>query len=252
MACKNCGKKIKSVIMNATRAISRPPIQKTIRLGGIQTVAAIPKGTPLVKSKPASGWGISVSINGVSVAVEGSSANEVIANWRLLEAQNGNAAKWSEEKAWTEANMQWMNSIHPKYHLAPMTLVASSEQPAPVPTSEPKELASTERSHDPEVWGSRAWNYLALILAKDSYDPTEFAAGFKFVVDLLNPNINPSLGCLDCYREASKRMSLLRTSPPMDIVSARHWLVDFHNSVNEKTGKPVLTFEQASKLNFWI
>jgi len=197
----------------------------------------------MVMQKPNGGWLVHFVVNGVPVSVAGSTPADAIAKERLIVAQNGLEEQWDEDEAWRQANLQWLDSTDPKYHRIEITDLLKS------PMAE--EVVHDGRDYPPKVWGSIAWNWLGLLLAKDRYDAPQFIKTFKELVDMLNPAICPTLGCDACHVEASKKLVELQRNPPKTISEARRFLWTFHNEVNARIEKPILTFEQAEKANLW-
>ena len=198
----------------------------------------------MVDSIPDGGWVFLTSLNGVPLEVKGTSPQDVMSKTRAYFFSNN--APFDELKFWIEANIQWVNKTNVKHHLvsaADLLAVASEsggaapEQGAPL--------------HPPSEWGSIAWKFLGLVLARDRYDVMEFIAVMRLVTDMLNPSINPRLGCAECHIKASGMLNDLIHRPPVDIAAARIWLVKKHNVVNARLGKPELGMSEAAEANLW-
>tara|TARA_R110000824_G_scaffold36250_2_gene112806 strand:- start:5855 stop:6064 length:210 start_codon:yes stop_codon:yes gene_type:complete len=68
---------------------------------------------------------------------------------------------------------------------------------------------------------------------------------------MLNNAENPTIGCNDCYLEFTKELNFIKQNPIYDPAIARIWLVNFHNSVNVRINKPMLSHDAAEKLYLW-
>ena len=153
---------------------------------------------------------------------------------------------FGEAKFWIEANIQWVNATDPKHHIvsaADLVATASENSGQPLPDS--------HAHHPPSEWGSIAWNFLGLVLARDRYDVMEFIAVMRLVVDMLNPSTNPRIGCAECHLKASGMLNDLIHKPPGSSADARIWLAKKHNIVNARLGKPELGMSEAAQANFW-
>jgi hypothetical protein len=198
----------------------------------------------LVDAVPDGGWRFQTSINGVPLEIVGSSPADVMAKTRQYYSVN--SVPFNELEFWIDANIQWVERSNIRHHLVSVAdLLATKNQSFPNPT--PK----TPATHPPSEWGSVAWRWLGLILAKDRYDAAEFVTAMRIVTDMLNPSTNQRLGCAECHTEAAGMLNELVHNPPRDITAARIWLANKHNSVNARLGKPELGISEAATANFW-
>ena len=230
MACKSCNKKKK----DPTRIISSSGVVN--RKTGKRT----PISQPLVDSVPPGGWSYSTVIKGVPITLKGRSANDVLAKTRVAHFNNGTPL--NEEDFWISANVQWLNRCDKKYHLA------AAEDLLKKKGDYVEEVSSATL---PGEWGSIAWKFLGLLLAKNNFDIIEFTAAMRTITDMLNPKTNPSLGCSDCHIKATGMLNDLMHHPPRDLHAARIWLVKKHNIVNARHEKEQLDMHEAAKANFW-
>jgi hypothetical protein len=198
----------------------------------------------LVDSIPDGGWKFRTSLNGVPLEILGSSAQDTMAKTRQYFFDN--RQPFDELKFWIEANIQWVGRTNVKHHLASEAdlLATASEEFA----GKPEPVAA---DHPPSEWGSVAWRFLGLVLAKDRYDHMEFIGVMRIVTDMLNPSTNPRLGCRDCHIKASGMLNELIHHPPLDLAAARIWLVNKHNTVNSRLEKLELGMSEAAAANFW-
>lgn len=216
----------------------------TSGLSDKRTGRPISSREPLVMNKPNGGWIISFVVNGIPMSVAGTTAAEAIGKERKIIVDNRLEEQWDEDEAWRQANLQWLNATNPKYHRVDIAELLGTAKKEPEPEPD-------DREYPPSHWGSIAWKWLGLVLAGNRYDAAKFITSFRQVVDLMNPAINPALGCRECHAEASKKLAQLQASPPKTIGDARRFLFEFHNEVNKRIDKEVITFEQAETINFW-
>lgn len=157
-----------------------------------------------------------------------------------------NKIEFDELNFWIEANIQWVSNTNVKNHLVSVEdlLATASGKAGEAP-------AGDGPAHPPSEWGSVAWRFLGLVLAKDRYDPAEFISVMRLVVEMLNPSVNPRIGCKECHLKASGMLNDLIHHPPMAIADARIWLTKKHNVVNARLGKPELGMSEAAAANFW-
>lgn len=196
--------------------------------------------------RPTGGWVATFRINGIDKTFTGRSPQE-LGNTVLREHQKNNVSL-SVADLWLNLNLQWMERLDQKYFLVDRSeltkLILQEGQTAEV----------TQRQViTPEKWGSIAWKWLGLLLAQDGYTPEVFVLHCEQVLTLLNPSLNPGIGCIRCFADFAAEMSRIRMNPPKGLDEARRWLWEFHNSVNVKTvpPKPQISFERAAALNFW-
>jgi hypothetical protein len=201
---------------------------------------------PLIKApgRPANGWRVSLAVKGQTISVDGKTPMDVYNNSVQMLRRNGMDVP--ADDIWLNLNIQWLARTPERYHLVPagdLMLISKVGLAG--------EVHASRRSYKPSDWGRLAWGWLNLFLAREEFHYREFLVQLKYVLDLLNPDTNPEIGCAECYREFSIMVSKIQNKPGMTREEARQWLVSTHNSVNARLGKKVLTFETASKLAFW-
>lgn len=203
---------------------------------------------PLVPTslRPINGWGVKVRIRGIVREIQEGTAIQTFNAVRQAYAENDIHPKAVD--IWLNLNYQWLSGIPEKHrpvHLSVLLDGASEGE------SEQESIVPGIRHHHPGEWGALGWGMLQMYLAQDVYEFTKFKS---LVVELhawLDPALNPSIGCPECYRHFSSAVDSLHQNPLFTQAPARKWLVDFHNSVNTRIGKPVLSYEKAAKLNYW-
>lgn len=201
--------------------------------------------SPLVRSpgRPANGWRVTLPVNGVNTTIEGNTPFEVY-NATVVTLQR-NGITLNVVDIWFNLNLQWVARCE-RYAVASvadlMSYAVTGEQ---VPQS------PGLRNYKPGDWGSIAWNWLNLFLAKDTFNYNEFLLQLRYVWDMLNPATNPGIGCADCYREFSILFQTINNKPLTTQEEARRWLWETHNKVNARLGKPVISYAAAQKIAFW-
>lgn len=195
---------------------------------------------------PAGGWSVTVDFRGQTVPLRGSRPADIYNAAVLMHTANGEPAP-PPHVIWFNLNILWVTNAHPNSCFTTVTdLIALSSENDTHRTDPNVKVAG------PSLWGSRAWNFMALWLARDSYDWDVFSGLVESVLDMLNPATNPTIGCIDCYRNFSIEVGLLRNSPKLTKEEARLWLFNVHNKANARLGKPVLSFDEAKRVNYWF
>jgi len=193
--------------------------------------------------RPSGGWRAQFQINGVNHLIDGRTAHEVALRTSQAHAKNGISLTAAD--IWLNLNLQWMDRLDAKRFTA--TQAALTE----MIVTEGTEAPTKRRVFPPEVWGSIAWKWLGLFLAKDDYLPDLFLHELERVLSMLDPALCPTLGCLTCFVEFSAELNRIRLNMPETKEDARRWLHSFHNRVNARIGKSQLSFASAAEVNFW-
>ncbi len=196
------------------------------------------------------GWTALITVNGHVKTVTGESGYHVFKAASDLLKVNGISFK--DLDLWFNLNIQWVSRAVTRRQVVRLEdlMEIATGNPAPV-------MASKHRkSVGPAVWGRKGWGMLQMYLAQDIY---EYGAFLRLATELatwVNPDVNPSLGCADCFRHYSMALVNLRQRPLHEQDAARRWLHGLMNQVNARKsqeGVPtkLLTFEEASTLNHW-
>lgn len=244
-ACLSCGMpNIPPLTAPTVSAMEFTASQQTVRLrDGTQAQLNRPLFSSL--ATPFGGkWSFSFVLNGTQHNVKGKRRPVEVAN-EVIQIYTANGKPLSTADLWLNLNLFWFDKVDPSMWLLSKEALLAATLPA-----SPDQIAMATVT-PPAVWGSRAWNYMALYLAGNSYDKHTFLSILSQVLDLLNPQVNPSIGCNVCYLEFSKQLEQLRHDPPENRQAAREWLWAFHNFVNQKLGKAIIPYQQAATLNHW-
>lgn len=243
MSCKSCGTPPPETI-KLPADMEFTAHRNTIRLTD-GTLSTIHRSFINPLTQPSGGWTFSFILNSVQHNIpKKRRPQEVAAAVAAIFQSNGKPL--STIDLWLNLNLFWFDRVDPIHWLVSKDELLSVAAPngnaesVPMTTNTP-----------PQIWGSRAWQFMALYLAGTNYSATEFLAICRTVLDLLNPALNPNIGCQDCYLEFSRAYGNLTISPPKNRTDARQWLWAFHNSVNARIGKPEITFDTAVRLNYW-
>lgn len=189
--------------------------------------------------QPFGGWSTQLTVNEVNHRISGNNWNDLLNKCRKYLTQNG--VKFTERDLCFTINYQWASQRH-------NILRVSRDQIIRAKIDGDADLL---HYHHPKEWGSIAWKMLGLSLAQEEgFDKGKFLNLCELVLDMLNPTRYTTLGCVDCFKEFSKQVSTLRTTDKT-FQEYREWLVTFHNSVNIRLGKKVLTMDEASQHNYW-
>lgn len=245
MACGSCNR-----ARLAPLKVKTPPKQASTKASTV--VNSQGKTLSIMQSlierpgQPSGGWTFSVEIGGQTIPVQGRNAQDAFEKVRGLYTSNN--VPWTERDIWLNLNLYWLSRTPAKYHKVSLRdLNVIVDQPEAEKKPQPG-----KRAYTPKDWGRYGWHWLGMWLARDSYRFDEFLRECKNVLHLLDPVKNPSIGCVECYREFALAVHEMEGNPPVTIEEARHWLHDIHNSVNVRTGKSVLVFAKAAKANFWV
>ena len=94
------------------------------------------------------------------------------------------------------------------------------------------------------VWGPNAWGFLHAISFTMPINPNkkEKESYLKFFQSL--PDVLPCNLCREHLREIYKKLPIQVESRE----SCSKWLVDVHNQVNQNTKKPIISYQDVSKM----
>jgi len=93
---------------------------------------------------------------------------------------------------------------------------------------------------DPKIWGEKCWFFLHTVSLNYPVEPENRD------INKHRDYINNLCDVLPCNICKSHFVEYIREHPPC-LDNRRcfvNWVLDFHNSVNERTGKPVFLFDQ--------
>ena len=127
--------------------------------------------------------------------------------------------------------------------ICPMKAVPDPDYVAPAEEADP--------SLPVPLWGQHGWSMLHLFgTNKDSIAfPKEEWLQY---INLLKLFIEaPLSGCPECEEHFNLYLTTNNPELVTTAKSAAEWGWRFHNSVNQRLGKPVLTYEQAAKMWKW-
>jgi len=246
MACPTCGKSqastpvpSESESLNYSTALT----QVASRRGGMLPIAG-----PLVddSTPPRGSWRVMIPVAGHTQEVKGGSPKAVFNNAKSLLERNG--VTISDANLWLNLNIQWLQRVT-KAHLQPVTL---EELMAVATGNPPPQVAYVSKANvPPKVWGSKGWAMLQTYLSMDNYDHGRFLLLANELANWVNPDLNPSKGCADCYRHYLAALAEIRQYANRTQAEAREWLVKTMNAVNLRNGKKALTMAEAATLNHW-
>lgn len=212
---------------------------------------SIPLNQALLRpySRPHAGWHVKFLIKGIPNKIKGSSASDTFLNTKsILQLNNIDV---NDTDLWLNLNLQWLERTadgDALVFLADLYAISGSA----ITIAQTLSNEPTISNYSPSMWGSIAWHWIGLYLASDVYSLEEFKSILNQVKDLLDPNVNNSTGCEECFLECAKELSRLDyTGWPRTQEEAKVWLHKFHNEVNSRIGKPVISLEEAKIKNNW-
>lgn len=206
---------------------------------------------PLVASygKPTGGWQVQVRVKGIPCYFTGNSGMQVFN--ALKKHLKANDVVVSDLDIWLNLNIQWLSKLPEKHKL-----VRTSELMALAAPNDKFEIPTdpSARNYTPADWGAKAWDMLGAYLAQDTYlweGHLGFLTQLLIVQQMLNNDMNPSIGCNECYLEFTKELDVLRSNPLYSAEKAKEWLHKFHNLVNARLGKPQVSYRTAKQRYLW-
>lgn len=196
---------------------------------------------------PQGGWKVNLTMNGQEVVVPGGSGQEVFAEAKRLFALNDVPVR--DLDLWLTLNIMWIGRVPEKYHVVRVSDLMTAA------VSAGNDLAAKPTSHreylGPAVWGAKGWGMLQQYLALDTYSYGTFLNFATELAKWIDPALNPSRGCSDCFIHYTTALARLRITPLHRQDEARRWLWQTMNGSNSRRGVPIISFEEASKRNYW-
>lgn len=240
MACKNCQDPVATSTSQLTYSAQADHVRG--KDGVARSVSQ-----PLVDklNRPRGGWKALLTIHGQTQLVQEEDPKLVFS--KAKELLSLNSIGFTERDLWLNLNIQWIERANEAKQKVRLSDIMAITVGAPA-----QQVAMKNRENiPPAIWGRKGWGFLQQYLAQDTYDYGEFLQVAVLLHKMVNPTINPSCGCADCYVHFTKHLHQLRQVPQYTQRGAQEWLVAAMNAVNAKKGTPELTFEQAAKLNHW-
>jgi hypothetical protein len=199
------------------------------------------------KVRPLSGWSAAFIINGQDIRIEGKTPQETYSS--ALEQLRLNGVEVTAENLWLNLNIQWMGRINDKHQIVRLSDLLHISQAGGSATHAP---TRARKPVSPDVWGSKGWAMLQQYLAQDTYEYGRFLMLATELARWVDPSVNPTLGCADCFRHYTMALNVLRTNPLHTQDEARKWLFNLLNNVNVRKGTTPLTYAEAAERNFWL
>jgi hypothetical protein len=243
MACDTCNKSVAAT--PAAAMLYSATASSVVGRDGVRYSIS----RPLVPAgrKPVGGWKISMLVNGQFIqadGVTGEAVHEEVV--RLLQLNN---LTFSSLDLWLNLNIQWITRATEKYQVVRLSDIMTAASGSAVP---PEHAPTRSRPQvGPAVWGRKGWGMLQMYLALDTY---EFGVLLMLATELrkwLDPNLNPTTGCAECFIHFGAAIADLRNRPRYTQAEAREWLWTVMNGANTRKGVAEMTFEEASLVNHW-
>lgn len=192
------------------------------------------------------GWAVNIRVKGMTRRVQGDTAAKVFSSAKEMYQINGEPVR--DLDLWVNLNVQWISALPEQHRPVELHEMLSATQASPV---DPSNSGASDRQHGPHVWGRLGWGMLQMYLAQDIFDFGKFKNLSTELHAWLDPDLNPSIGCAECYRHFARAVDSLHQNPLDTQDQARRWLVEVMNEVNTRLGKPSLPYETAAKLCYW-
>lgn len=243
MACDTCNKSTSATpaaamtyAATASSVVGKDGVRYQI------TRSLVPAGR-----RPTGGWKVSMLVNGQFIEADGASPEAVHAEATRILKLNG--AVYSDLDLWLNLNAQWLTRAVEKYQVVRLSDLMTAASGAAVP---PEHAPTRSRPQiGPAVWGRKGWGMLQMYLALDTY---EFGTFLMLATELrkwLDPNLNPTTGCAECFIHFGAGIADLRNKPRYTQSEAREWLWRVMNGANVRKGVKELTYEEAATANHW-
>lgn len=190
-------------------------------------------------------WAVLLTVNGHVKTFDGFTPYETFAAASSFLKTNG--IPFKDIDLWFNLNIQWVTKA-----IARRQVVRLEDLMAIATGNAPQARATRQRKQTPPmVWGRKGWGMLQMYLAQDIYEYGRFLLLATELSTWVNPDVNPSLGCADCFRHFSTALADLRNRPRYQQEEARRWLHALMNVVNGRKEARQIPFDEASTLNHW-
>lgn len=243
MACDTCSTPAKSA---PVAALTYTATSSTV-VGKDGLRYQIRKSLVPAGRKPSGGWKVALPVNGQTITAEGASAEAVFAEATRILGENKIAV--TELDLWLNLNLQWVRRAPEKYQIVResdlLGVAVSSDGAVPMAPTRARTPVG------PAVWGRKGWGAMQQYLAQDIYEYGEFMVLATMIRKWLDPVVNPTIGCAECWLHFGTALADLRTRPRYTQDEARRWLWAVMNGANVRKGAKELTFEEAATLNHW-
>lgn len=202
-------------------------------------------------NRPRRGWSVVLPIKGHLQTIAGSSARAV--HDTAASMLRTNQVEFTELDLWYNLNLQWLQRVQEhrqKVRHADLMQIAIGNAPPPV-------AHAKKGNTPPAIWGRKGWGNLQMYLAGNVYEYAGFLRRAIDLGELVNPDLNPSIGCATCFQHYSAALEVLKRTPIYSQQDARMWLFNLMNEVNKRriaegdSRARILTYEQAAQANYW-
>lgn len=190
----------------------------------------------LLSVTPGEGWGVTISIKGVSCEITGDSPIRVFA--QLYERLELNGVENPPAKTlWANLNIMWMGRVNYKHHQVDFIAFLESLE-AVTPSIDEN---ATQIKHPVADWAHLAWGTLEIYLCHETYEWRSFQELLALVQRTACQNFCPTLGDSKFYQRFIGRKAEAELSPIYKREDARAWLIETRSAVmnEEYTGSPL-------------
>jgi len=102
-------------------------------------------------------------------------------------------------------------------------------------------------NHSNDHWGKHLWGFLHTMTISDFSFPEANLRTQKPIVTNIKMVVNV-IPCADCKAHFLQHLSTIDHVDLYKSNSLFYWTIDFHNKVNEKLGKPILSYTEAETI----
>lgn len=252
MACRTCGKnkQINSVLQAGSTELAK----ESTLTGGSDFSTIIPSklyvdthttnGVSIMQSMVKLnhiplGWYVLIQINKITIRVDGLSPSEVVS--KVVSLYKDNGVDIQPSTVWFNANLQWVERVGIRHQKATKDMLLSL-----LADSSPLKPEIIEPSIDSQ--GRKLWGGLQayLTISSEGFRLSTFDNYLEMLTQVL---ADDKVGCEDCSKhfEVAKEQA----TSVKNLEDARLWLYSLIANINKSNNKPVLTKEQAYKINEW-
>ena len=102
--------------------------------------------------------------------------------------------------------------------------------------------------HSSIEWGHSLWKFIHAICIIDKETPQNNAKESRKVIKILK-SIKNIIPCEECKQEWKKHIHTLYTLDIYKPMELFHWSWQFHNKINKKINKPIITYDDALRIH---
>lgn len=199
------------------------------------------------QKRPKTNWVVRFGLNGVPYDTEGGFWDRGIDSMASFLSEHG--VDGANLIAGATCNYSWLiNSKSNNQLFSPEELKKLCDEVDLNTADLPKVKASGREYRAPDKWANPLWGYAYAYLQGDVYSEEKFRWIMNENLLMLDPKVNPSRGCKECYDHFKKELTTMSIGTQGD---ARRWLTTVHNKVNKRKGRPQWRWKRSVSKYGW-